>query len=274
MTAMVDWALKYSDQGFAVFPLHGISLGRCTCSERECGCPGKHPKEDPELLPDGLRSASHDKDMIRKWWARWPDANIAIATGWISGLLVVDIDGDAGRESYRAVQKKFGKWPATLTARTGKGGHLLYHSGLGAFRNRAKLFPGIDIRADGGYIVAAPSTHISGKRYEWVKRTKAVPPPEWLKGLLLREKVDAEARGSGRHFDGPKPNLRLEDVPLFGKGERNDGLYRVGCRLVWEEQWSASEIEDKLHRANKAKCQPPMRAKEVSKIAWSACQRM
>ncbi len=266
MTAMVDWALKYSDLGLAVFPLHGISLGRCTCGNEECSSPGKHPMWDAQLLPDGVKSATHDKAIISQWWEKWPNANIAIATGWMSGLLVVDFDGVAGRNSFLKLQKQHGKWPATLTARTGKGGHLVYHTGLAAFGNKTALFPGVDIRADGGYIVAAPSTHVSGKRYEWTRNGPMAPAPQWLRDTL-QGKEPATQRAPAQQFDGPKPHKSIDDHPSIGDGGRNAGLFSLGSRWVWEELWTSSQVEDMLQEANRKLCQPPLSQREVSRIA-------
>jgi putative DNA primase/helicase len=108
-------------------------------------------------------------------------ANVAIATG--AGLVVLDHDprsgGDDGLATLRA---EHGDLPATPTVRTGSGGTHWYfaHRG-GRVGNRAGLYPGIDVRADGGFVVAPPSVHRSGNRYEWMRGAAMLAPvPEWL----------------------------------------------------------------------------------------------
>src|SRR5207245_1320032 len=110
---------------------------------------------------------------IRGWWDRWPWANIGVAAGARSGLVVIDVEpAHGGNESLDHLQSLMGSLPVTLTASTGGGGwHLFFtHPGRGIeLRNTAGRLPGItdplpgvDLRGDGGYVVAAPSRHRSG----------------------------------------------------------------------------------------------------------------
>ena len=101
---------------------------------------------------------------IDDWFRRWPDANVAIVTGAVSGLVVIDIDPKhGGEQSLTELEREHGPLPKTVEAITGGGGHHLYfaHPG-GEVRNKVGLAPGIDLRGDGGYIVAPPSLHASG----------------------------------------------------------------------------------------------------------------
>ena len=87
----LDWALAYAKRGLAVFPLYSIRDGHCTC-RRDCGKnAGKHP-----AVTGGFKVATTDARQIVAWWSKWPDANVGIATGAVSGLVVVDIDGING----------------------------------------------------------------------------------------------------------------------------------------------------------------------------------
>jgi len=162
---MVNAALKYADHGWPVFPLHTIENGRCTCSAgARCGSnSGKHPR-----TKHGLHDATADERKIREWWKRWPDANIAVPTGAISGLTALDIDPrNGGEESLAALLHEFGPLPDTLEQLTGGGGrHIIFKHPGGTVPSRP-LRDGIDIKADGGYIVVAPSLHKSGRRYVW-----------------------------------------------------------------------------------------------------------
>jgi hypothetical protein len=162
---MLNAALADIQRIWAVLPLHTIMNGLCTCGNPSCSSPAKHPR-----TPHGVKDATTDEAIIRRWWTQWPDANIGIATGAISNLVVLDIDPrHGGNESLEQWKTQYGTdFLNTLTSCTGGGGlHLLYsHPGV-PIKNRVGIAPGIDIRGDGGYIVAPPSLHISGQRYTW-----------------------------------------------------------------------------------------------------------
>src|SRR5215207_9284920 len=83
---LLEAALKYADRDFKVFPLYGIVDGRCECGTN-CGSPGKHPR-----VAQGLHSATTDEQVVRAWWKRWPNSNVGIATGAVSGIYVIDVD--------------------------------------------------------------------------------------------------------------------------------------------------------------------------------------
>lgn len=171
---MLHAALAYAHRGWQVFPLHGIVNGRCTCGRWDCSSPGKHP-----LTRHGVKDSSIDPDVIREWWTRWPAANVGIATGECSRLVVIDVDLPRALSSLDAVIHKL---PRTLTALTGGGGiHLLYRGcSQERVRNRTSSLPGmadltgIDLRGDGGYIVAPPSFHVCGNRYEWLALGRSI----------------------------------------------------------------------------------------------------
>jgi hypothetical protein len=185
-------ARQYADRGWSVLPLHSLSLdGSCTCSRGpDCASPGKHPR-----LEDGVKGASRDPVVIDGWWERWPDAHLGVATGAPSGVWVLDVDtGDDvdGAADLARLEAAHGALSA-LRARTGSGGQHLFFAfdeRAGELRNRARLKiagqkTGLDVRATGGYVVAAPSGHVSGGRYEWIHRQVPEPAPGWLLDLLL-----------------------------------------------------------------------------------------
>lgn len=157
---LLDAALRYAAQGWAVFPLHSIRDGVCTCGRKNCSSPGKHP-----LTSSGFKEATSDLKKVREFWTSYPGANIGVATGTSSGITVLDVDDP---KQFVAMTEEHGQLPATRMAKTGGGGvHLLYRYEPG-IRNKAGIFPKIDVRGDGGYIVAPPSVHQSGERYQWV----------------------------------------------------------------------------------------------------------
>jgi hypothetical protein len=160
-------ALEYIGRGWPVLPLYNVSVdGICTCWRRhQCPTPGKHPR-----LDTGVKGASADEATIRRWFERqWPDrCNFGIATGRISGLVVVDVDPKHyGFATLTALENDLGPLPTdTPRVRTGSGGlhiYLAYPDDGLAIRNSAgALGPGIDMRADGGYVVAPPSVTDKG----------------------------------------------------------------------------------------------------------------
>lgn len=170
-----------------MFPLHTIRAGRCSCRHEDCSHPAKHP-----LTGHGLRDATTSREQIGSWWGRWPWANVGIATGADSGLIVIDVDPrSGGDDSLARLQSLMGSLPATLTVATGGGGrHLFYaHPGVevgntaGRLPGVAEALPGVDLRGDGGYVVAPPSGHASGRPYRWANgpNVELAPAPGWLR---------------------------------------------------------------------------------------------
>src|SRR5688572_24268916 len=170
-------ALAYAARGWSVVPLHWpLPRGGCSCGEAGCPSPGKHP-----MLPRWERYATNDPGTIASWWAQAPLANVGIACG-VSGLAVIDIDGEEGIDSVRRLQREHGKLPLTVRFRTGSGGlHLVYRDPSYSIPGRIGLLPKVDIRGEGGQIVAPPSLHQSGRRYEALPGApEPAEIPRWL----------------------------------------------------------------------------------------------
>lgn len=164
-TTNLSEALKLAAYGLPVFPVHSIRSGKCTCENTDCGSPGKHPRSR-----NGFKDATTDEEKIINWWNAWPDANIGLATGKVSGVVVLDVDAkNGGIENLDLLEDKHGKLPVTLIVQTGGGGlHYYFKYPEGGLKCSAgKLAVGIDIRGDGGYVVVPPSNHQSGNEYVW-----------------------------------------------------------------------------------------------------------
>lgn len=156
----LEYALRYAAMGWKVLPCYEINnLGLCSCGKPDCHSPGKHPR-----TKHGLTEASTDQNIINAWWTQWPNANVAVATGAGSGIIAIDIDGPEGEKSLEGKEL-----PPAFEQLTGGGGrHLVYaHPGNCALKSGAGLLHKVDSRADGGYIMVAPSNHKSGNFYEW-----------------------------------------------------------------------------------------------------------
>ena len=156
-----DWALAYALCGWCVFPLYSIQNGRCTCG-RDCGKnAGKHPR-----AKGGFKAATTDVRQIQAWWRKWPDADIGIATGALSGLIVIDIDGANGLATLKALVDRHGALPRTAFVKTGRGWHVYLAIPARCERIPCSNGDELDIRADGGYCVAPPSVHACGHIYQ------------------------------------------------------------------------------------------------------------
>src|SRR5262249_55167437 len=226
MNALLDAALTYARRGWPVFPCHTPRAdGTCSC-RRDCGRDiGKHPRTF-----HGLKDASTDPVTIRRWWKMWPGANVAIVTGAVSGLAVLDVDqAKGGYESLDALEEAHTPLPETVQSLTGGGGmHGVFaHPGVHVSNSVATLGPGLAIRGDGGYIIAPPSVHASGTLYAWEVQhdpddTPLAPMPAWLLALCQEP---GSRPGPHRPSQGVRPG---EGIP---EGTRNATLYHLGCAM-------------------------------------------
>jgi putative DNA primase/helicase len=165
-----DAALKYAQAGFRVFPLQ--------------------PRGKEPATPNGFKNATTDADQIREWWTWEPESNVGIATGkqpagWY--LTVVDLDPD--KMSAEAPDL-----PPTATVLTGGGGKHLYYRTATEVRNSvSQVAPGIDVRGEGGYVVAPPSIHASGARYVWESPPTPTLPTLDVSSLHLQPPAERDA---------------------------------------------------------------------------------
>ena len=240
---LLDAAIDYASRGLAVFPLI--------------------PRDKAPITTHGVHEATTNFDQIKKWWKRYPEANIGIACGKVSGgLLVVDLDrkpnGVDGLDTLAEWERENGELPETVRSITGSGGsHLLYRVD-GTGKNKVGLLPGIDIRSDGGYIVAPPSIHPNGQTYEWEydpDEYEVAHGDEVLDKLLSCGKKDKS------------DNFTMPDK--VGKGQRNETMYKLACSLQ-ARNLPDSVIKTSMSAANAEMCDPPLSASELDKIVESA----
>jgi putative DNA primase/helicase len=213
----VDAALTYVHAGFKVFPAHALRNGACTCRSAKGCSPGKHPIGG--LVPRGVLNASTDPDIITSWWDRMPDANVGIATGRGSDLVVVDVDGPTGETTLAEIERKHGSLPVTQQVKTGKGRHLYfrYPKNIPKVKSVARKTLGLDVRADGGYVIAPPSLHESRQRYVFDadSTNELADCPAWVVAYANGElKIDSSAIGTAGQ------RTRVETAPtLYGEEE-------------------------------------------------------
>ena len=246
---MKEYALQYVRLGLSVFPLKPG---------------GKEP-----LTAHGCKDASKDSEQVTVWWDRYPSANIGIATGKPSGgLLVIDLDvgkdkGIDGRETLREWERKRGKLPEnTWLAITGRGGYHYFYRDSSGNRNKAGLYEGIDIRGDGGYIVAPPSIHPNGRRYEWER-------PPWIYSL-------AAADSKVNEFLHPVPESwerKSFSLPAqIPEGGRVNAMVKLVCSQQGKGL-SDEAIRAAVRAENEAKCVPPLTDQELEKEVFPALRR-
>jgi len=223
------------------------------------------------LTAHGCKDATKDRAQVESWWAQYPSANIGIATGGINGLLVIDVDvkhdqGKYGDESLKALESELEELPETWVAITGSGGlhyYFRYPEGHDIRNSASQLAQDIDIRAQGGYVVAPPSVHPdTGRAYEWEcgsdpeETPLAELPEKWLQ--RLEKKVTGEALGDSQK--------KLFEIPeTVSVGARNDTLFRYGASLR-AKSVPAIETYKLMDQFNKDKCSPPIPAGELQKI--------
>jgi Bifunctional DNA primase/polymerase, N-terminal len=233
-------ALAYAARGWLVLPLWWPTpSGWCACGLPDCDSVGKHPI--PRLAPHGLHDATTRMDTVSAWWRSIP-ANVGIRTGAASGLVVLDVDGRAGLLALRALVVSHTTFQASWV-RTGSGGWHAYfaHPGTPVPSSAGRLGQGLDVRGEGGYVVAPPSLHGSGRCYRWANLQNAgdVPPlPGWLLDLaappppagsisgqvLLRsDDVDAYAAAA--------LECEAREVAQAPPGRRNHRLNRAAFRV-------------------------------------------
>ena len=266
-------ALEYAAAGFQVFPLE---------------TKGKKP-----ITANGFKNATTDAEQLRRWWASHPAANIGIACGAACGrnLTVVDLDIKPDKNGLRELfdwQKDHGELPKTLTVKTGGGGYHYYYFTDKPYKNGTDILgagSGIDVRDAGGYVVAPPSVHESGKRYEWAD---GFDVSKIAAGGAVLEKLLTERETSNASSDRAAPvsrSSRSADIkPIsgditdritaklgltFSEGGRNDSIHRLASSLQ-ARGYEDGAILELCERVNSERCTPPLPEKEVQMAVASA----
>ena len=238
----MEAALNYAKMGLCVIPLKPR---------------GKRPYFDnwPEI-------ATSDIDTVTRWWQQNPSANVGIATGKKSRLFVLDVDPkNGGDESFQSLTYKYGA-PETWRDITGSGGfHLFFRYPNFPVGNAAGIWPGIDIRGDGGQVVAPPSIHPdTGKRYEWdgleeIKWNSLHDAPDWVLDALQPHAKHAPGEALAIEEKIHKGVQHMTLVSLAG------ALRRMGL--------NEAEIFPALMQVNQTRCEQPGPEDNIRQIAHS-----
>jgi len=250
-----------------VLPLWWIENGVCACPKgAACGrSSAKHPYG--HLAPNGLLQASKSPELLHIWWNKAP-CNIGIDT---SDLFVLDVDEPDGRENLAALERQHGALPETWEQFTGGGGLQLWFRpvpGIGG--SVGKIGRNLDIRAAGNYVVAPPSSHLSGRAYAWnVDRHPTMvalaEAPGWLVELARKAGSTRKEAALASEWQALLSQPCLEHT-------RNNTLTRLTGYLLRRHVHPYAVLE--LARLwNHGRCQPPLEDAEVLRTVNSICAR-
>lgn len=249
-TTMVSHALNYLKLGWSVIPL-----------EPE----GKKPLVKWEKY----QSERASPEQIRKWWTKYPKANIGVVTGLLSGIIVIDIDSSQGQENYIA---KFSQLHNTISQKTGKPNasqRLFAHPQDRKYHNMARLLDDVDIRADGGYIVVPPSIHPNGTVYKWI-----IDPVEMGLDDLLPLPDEIKNQLFAQTGQRPKNIEGWVQEALMGvdEGRRTDTCAKLAGYYLRAFEGDTEQVEIILQTWNERN-RPPLDWKAVNMVIHSIVKR-
>jgi putative DNA primase/helicase len=245
-------ALRYGDHGLFVFPAP----------------PGAKRSYKSALRSGGSRwGATKDAKVIQQDFTRWPFARIGIPTGIENGIVVVETDtvkghGVDGAAALAELQAKHGPLPETLQAISPSGSvhRYLKHPGIKIKNSASELGPGIDVRGDGGMVIAPPSVTPEVGAYRWLNRSPIAAMPEWLveltrdKPLTISQRATAAIRppsscGTTNAYGAAALESEIRLLAAAPDGGRNHALNRTSFRLhqlVAGGELDAGEVEQRL----------------------------
>lgn len=245
---MIRAAIALAKRGMAVFP--------CL------------PRDKLPMIEHGYKDATTDPETIRALWSKQPDCNVAIATGAMSKVFVVDIDGVDAETALRKLEDEHGALPATVEAITARGRHLYFMTPDVPVRNSVgKIARGVDTRGDGGYVLTPPSVHPTGRRYCWSVDSASAfsAAPAWL-----LNKITTPANGT--NSAAPVSDWRALVRDGVGQGERDCTIARLAgyllCRRI-----DPVVVLGLMRAWNTASCSPPLPAADVDRIVESIAGR-
>ena len=231
---ILDDAIAYRRRGFSPIPIK--------------------PKDKKPLIQwEPFQKQPASEATIKHWFESWPNANVGIVTGAVSDAVVIDLDSAEAKEKIKALVPNY-ELSTVPRVRTGRGGYHLFfkHPGVNV-QTRVGVLPKTDIRADGGYVVAAPSIHSNGKPYTWeVSISGELPklPPE-LFNLIT-------ADGSNSHHERLNTEQKQKGVP---RGEQRVTAFKLACKFRHADV--PLDIAEKLILEFAANCEPPLPEREA-----------
>ena len=248
---MLDSALYYLSQGFSVIPIDFDGRTKKNADGRRT--------KTPLIVWEKYQKVRPTEHEIRQWWGQWPWAAIAIITGSISGLTVIDTEKEADLELLGLEEIE------TPTARSGGGGKHYYFAYDKDIHNSVKFAPYYDTRSEGGYIIAPPSDHSSGGKYEWIEPIGSVPLapfPQNVKDALTQSKQVSK---------GELEKLLSEGVVQGGRNQSATQVLGIMLARFPVPQWQTM-VWPMLQTWNKEKVKPPLSEDELWTTYQSICR--
>lgn len=236
MSSLQSEALIYAQNNFKIFPL-------------------KVNSKSEQVLKSWKEEATNDINQVTKWWLTNSQYNIGLKTG--SGLIVIDIDCKNGKNGLEQIKPFLANFPKTKIAKTCHGGYHFYYKVDREVRNFVDLLDGVDVRGDGGYVLAPPSI-VDDKSYTWVNDLQIANANDAVYKLLERDKLQVVNH--------------LSSVTMIQQGVRNETLFRLGC-MMQAKGMSDESIKASLEIENMKRCNPPLSKKELASIIKSITTR-
>lgn len=230
MQTPLELAQHYVGQGWPVFPCRSHAEENIDQATGEIITLG----EKTPLTPNGFKGATRFPRIIERWWSDWPDAAVGLPTGEKTGFFALDIDnkpgGANGFDWLAEMEAEHGPLPDTARVTSPNGGLHIYFKYVVGTRNRGALGAGVDIRSDGGYVLAAGSTMANGRSYKWETETREIADaPAWLLDLLLPKSAPAHTQYSlsaatNNAYVDAAVDRELADLAAAPMGTRNNAL--------------------------------------------------
>jgi hypothetical protein len=248
-STMLRTALALAEKGMRIFP----------CK----------PRDKVPATPNGCKDATAGAELIRQWWEYEPQYNIGLATGAPSNVFAIDMDGLEAEAELAKLESAHGALPPTVAVITGRGRHLYFQMppDVSVRNSASQVAPGVDVRGSGGYVLAPPSVHPSGKVYTWsVDSAKAIAAaPAWL-----LEKVTTPANGTLAATPASEWRALLENG--VGEGARDCTVTRLAGHLL-RRFVDPVVVAKLLHSFNETHCIPPLPPADIDRAVNSIAGR-
>lgn len=225
----LELARSYVEQGLPVFPCRSHAEEHVDSATGEIITLG----EKTPLTTNGFKAATRFARILDRWWSDWPDAAVGLPTGSPTGFFVLDIDnkpgGANGFDWLAEMEAEHGPLPDTARVTSPNGGLHIYFKYVAGTRNRGALGAGVDIRSEGGYVLAAGSTMSNGRQYSWVGDTREIADtPAWLLDLLLQSAPThssyTASSATNNAYTDAAVDRELADLAGAPMGNRNNML--------------------------------------------------
>lgn len=289
-----DQLKKIAAIGWFIFPVYGISAGKCQCGNPSCGSIGKHP-----IPLTGMNSASCDEVQIDSWFSQYPNCNWAVNCK-LSGLVCIDVDPRSGGDTSLANLENLieDSLPFTVSVLSGqsknhegayvRGSHYYFaDDGRKWPSNLSRYgFPGIDIKTN-GYVLIPHSLHKSGFFYEWKKNAslfeiKVVDVPKPLVSIVFPDKVAGlkEIESTKKAYENFHVSYKKEAIDLekffrteLREGERSNQILSAACAMARREgtdEGAKARIIDRFKKFNAECVKPPLEESELIQTLYNA----